>query len=576
MDFLKKKSKSSWLLLLILAFGLILRALNPTFGSPSLYISNDEAVAHLSALNMLAEKTPVSIANYTPLGAYIQIPFLIASFAAMKLLGLIKNVSDFELFLLTHEGYFLFIPRLISGLFGTLTILVIYKMTFLLFHFRGEKSLHLGGISDGKNVALVAAFLGAVSFNLVHISHFGRPWSAALFFFVLAVYLILKRKPTFSYLSVGLAYGFHQVGIFIIPLVLLIFKRFLAIKNLLGVMIMAILIVIFSSLTLKVGIINSIEKGQSFLKSSTLITDLLSGNYKFPESISRTLIGNLSIYFIINFLITDGVILIFGIWGIFKVLGQDRSKKILIAYLLFYFLFASFFFHPLLRYLLPIILLLIPFAAYVIYNALFKNGSKYIKSIKWVLIAVVLTLATINSLWWNYLYLKTPTFIQTRNWINNNISSETPIAYTGGRFQTFTPNLKAIKQIQTVSPNSYDRLESLLTRNNAENVRNIIYLGKFPGRSKIEQLENAAVNYPVKYVVDYYLDEKERLLNLKPQDFEILIQFKPTRSDKLVGVPEPLFDPSWNFPTNDPRPKVSMYSLARIGPYFDILRVKNY
>src|SRR3989338_8776153 len=150
MNFLKKKSKSSWLLLLILAFGLLLRALNPTFGSPSLFVSNDEAIAHLSALNMLAEKTPVSIANYTPLGAYVQIPFLVASYVAMNLLGLVKNVFDFELFLLTHEGYFLFIPRLISALFGTLMILVIYKLTLFLF--------------AKRETALISAFLTAVSF----------------------------------------------------------------------------------------------------------------------------------------------------------------------------------------------------------------------------------------------------------------------------------------------------------------------------------------------------------------------------------------------------------------------------
>src|SRR3989344_8556255 len=330
------------LLLSILLIGLVLRGLNPTFGSPSLYVSNDEAIAHLSAFNMIIKKTPISIANYTPLGAYVQLPFLIVSFLIMKILGLVSNAGNFELFVLTHEGYFLFIPRLISVFFGTLTILLIYKMTFKLF--------------KHKQTALISAFFAAVSFNLVHISHFGRPWAAALFFFLLAVYWILKQKLISSYLAVGLSYGFHQVGILAALIVVLISKKLWDIKNLIGLVKMILLIVISSSLTLKVGIINSIEKGQSFLKSSTLITDLLSGNYKFPESISRTLIDNISIYFIINFLITDGVILIFGIWGIFKHLGGDRSKKILISYLLFSFLFASFFFQPLLRYLLPMLL----------------------------------------------------------------------------------------------------------------------------------------------------------------------------------------------------------------------------
>src|SRR3990167_463549 len=203
-NFYKSINKDKFLLY-ALFIGLVLRGLNPTFGSPSLYVSNDEAIAHLSAFNMIAGRTPISIANYTPLGAYVQIPFLVASFLIMKISGLVSNVGDFELFVLTHEGYFLFIPRLISAFFGTLTILVIYKMTFALF--------------KNKQTAIIAAFLTAVSFNLVHISHFGRPWSTSMFFFLLAVYFVLKEKRILSPALAGFSYGFHQVGILALPLI---------------------------------------------------------------------------------------------------------------------------------------------------------------------------------------------------------------------------------------------------------------------------------------------------------------------------------------------------------------------
>src|SRR3989344_5573924 len=91
---------------LILLLGLLLRGLNPTFGSPSLFISNDEASLHLAALNMLANKIPVSIANYTPLGAFIQIPIIIISFLIMRFFNLVDSVQNFEFFLLAHQGYF--------------------------------------------------------------------------------------------------------------------------------------------------------------------------------------------------------------------------------------------------------------------------------------------------------------------------------------------------------------------------------------------------------------------------------------------------------------------------------------
>src|SRR3989344_4321973 len=213
MSFLNLKNfwqsiKRDRFLLLILFLGLLLRGLNPTFGSPSLSVSNDEAVAHLAAWNMLANKTPISIANYTPLGAYIQIPLLVLSYLAMRILGLVSSISDFELFVLTREGYFLFIPRLISALFGTLTILVIYKLTLFLF--------------KEKKVAFIASFFTAVSFNLVHISHFGNPWSPALFFIALSVHFALKKQVVKSFIIGSISFGFHQAGIFTLPLLLIL------------------------------------------------------------------------------------------------------------------------------------------------------------------------------------------------------------------------------------------------------------------------------------------------------------------------------------------------------------------
>src|SRR3989344_3127311 len=291
-NFWQSIKKDKYLLAAIF-LGLLLRGLNPTFGSPSLYVSNDEAIAHLAAWNMLSEKTPVSIANYTPLGAYIQIPFLIAGFLLMKFLGLVSNAGDFELFVLTHQGYFLFIPRLISGFFGTLTILVIYKMTFALF--------------KNSKTAIISAFLTAVSFNLVHISHFGKPWAAALFFFMLAVYLSIKKSAFFSWVAVGISYGFHQVGILAIPLIFwfnehsfYMSKKKFSVGNFMGILIMILMIVLFSFLTLREGLIESIRQDQSFLKMGKLAADLITGDLNIIQSALRTIKNNLLLYFSIS------------------------------------------------------------------------------------------------------------------------------------------------------------------------------------------------------------------------------------------------------------------------------------
>ncbi len=196
---------SKYILLLIVVLGFLLRVNNLTIGFPVLYSSNDEAVYHLSALNMIANKTPFALGNYGPLGSYTQIPFLFLSLFIFLVTGKINSVSGFEFLVVTHEGYFLFIPRIISALFGTLTILAAYKLSKELF--------------GKKEVALFSALLTALSFNLVHISHLARSWSPAIFFAMAAVIFAVKavknqsqyqRLIIYSLIACAISFGFHQ------------------------------------------------------------------------------------------------------------------------------------------------------------------------------------------------------------------------------------------------------------------------------------------------------------------------------------------------------------------------------
>src|SRR3989344_4138154 len=114
MNFSKITVKTSLLFIVILGFSL--RVVNLTYAFPNLYMSSDEASYHLSALLMIANKTLFTTGNYGPLGAYLQIPFL-----------------ELQILVATHEGYFLFIPRVISAMFGTLTILLVYHLSRLMF-----------------------------------------------------------------------------------------------------------------------------------------------------------------------------------------------------------------------------------------------------------------------------------------------------------------------------------------------------------------------------------------------------------------------------------------------------------
>src|SRR3989344_1700674 len=106
MNFLKN-IPSKYFLLFIVIVGFLLRINNLTIGFPQLFVSNDEAIYHQSALNMLANKTPFTLGNYGPLGAYLQIPLILLASAVLFITGQIHSIKDLELLLVTQEGYML-------------------------------------------------------------------------------------------------------------------------------------------------------------------------------------------------------------------------------------------------------------------------------------------------------------------------------------------------------------------------------------------------------------------------------------------------------------------------------------
>ena len=538
----------------ILLLGLSLRGLNSTFGSSSLYALNDEAIAHLAALNMVANKTLSSIAYYPPLGAYLQLPFIGLVFVVMKILGIVKNISDFEFLLLTHQGYLLFIPRIISAFFGALSILVLYKITKFLF--------------GKREIALTAAFLAAVSFNLVHASHFAKPWPAAIFFFLLAVYLALKNKVFWSFLSAVISFGFLQIGVFALPIVLLIFWKDRT-KILPYFAITVLLIIVFNQLTTHSTPQDALLK----FGRETFVWNIARGTFSM-DSVLKTFMENNTFYFVRNILVTDFVIFVFALLSLVHFAKFNFYGKLILFYITAYFLLASVFLLPHLHYLLPITALLIPFAAFGVYRLINNDLLGQRKTLKFLLLAVTILSASTNSVYWNWLYLKTPTFIQVHQWIESNLAKNTPIAYLGGRYQTFVPNRQAIDYLQNINPTAYGKLKYFLPERDSENIRNIIFTNDFYGKDKIGKFKNATKNYPVDYVVDYYLNLNDRIYLADPSNFEIVAHFNPIKNRQMFNLPEPLFEASSNFPTAQNSIEISMYQLERIGPYFDVLKVK--
>src|SRR5207249_4087297 len=94
---------------------------------------------------------------------------------------IVRNIRQLEFFLLTHEGAFLFIPRTLSGVFGTLSIIVIYKIAKVTF-------------PKNSRIHFWSTLLFTFSLNHIQLSHLGKPWVPALFFYLLAIFFLIKSN----------------------------------------------------------------------------------------------------------------------------------------------------------------------------------------------------------------------------------------------------------------------------------------------------------------------------------------------------------------------------------------------
>lgn len=546
---------SKYILLLIVALGFLLRVINLTIGFPILYISNDEAIYHLSAINMLASKTAFTLGNYGPLGAYVQIPFLLLGSLMLFIQDKIHSVGDLEFLLFTQEGYFLFIPRIISALFGTLGILAVYSLAKDLLKDKGS--------------ALWSAFLLAVCFNLVHISHLGRGWAPAIFFSLIAVkfaHLALKEQKSslknvlISFLSVTLAFGFHQLSGLIIVLVLLILgvpvnklRRLLSKDKVLSLILFFFFVMLFNSLSLGGNFSKVLEP-----KNPTV------GLINFPPIgkgigeflafyVSRGTFWNLPK----NLILSDGLLV--GLFIIFFLKRKDHVLEMrFLIFIIFNYLLVALVLPVFLRYFLISIALMPIFAGWTI--------NEFVKKRQLFMVVVLVILISLNSVYWNFLLLKKPSFDQLREWLAANVPAETAIAAPNLRNLGYVPSTEAASITRLTNPGYYRRASQTIGDSYPDNVRNIIYFDQFKLGSKAKNAEMAVNLYHVKYIIDWYMTDNGRLMDTNSK-YKLVAHFSPTGGKiEEKYLPEILTDAGFAVP---------LTAVERAGPYFDVLEVDN-
>ncbi|HCM37640.1 MAG: hypothetical protein UV61_C0002G0193 [Candidatus Gottesmanbacteria bacterium GW2011_GWB1_43_11] len=552
--------KKNQVLIFIFFLALTLRILNPTYSLPTLYVMGDEAPGYMGALYVLAKQNwLVRTAIYPPFGSYLQIPFLSLTFLLSLLFQKVHSLYELKLLLLTQPGYFLFVPRLISGILGSLTVLVIYKICNLL-------------LPKSKSVPLIASFLLAVAFNHGQVSHFGRPWAPAMFFFSLSLFFTLKSVLTKSKerMHVLLAaffavvsYGFHQIGVFALWFYLLarvIDKResvtglFRNKNTRLGLLLVTIGFIVVYLMQMGNPSADWYPTSKSFPSDYPLVL-------KLAELISSSsFVYNLKQLLLLEPVIFLGFLLCIKNQTVWK----TPLKSIFIFTLTTFLAIGMAFKQP--RYLLPALIPMCIFAALAIIQALkfFKN--QFTKQVGFTLILIF---ASINLSFWNYLYIQKSSLTLAMEWIDQNIPPQSILLSAAGKFVPYTPAKEVLNIQQQKHPGFFAEAGKYLkTGEYPPNVRNIIYLDQLTDLNDRKQLPQFLNNFspPASYLIDIYFDPKDKHFGfLNQNQYQKLVSFSSLRDKSIQIKIDNLLAT-----VNEPVLPVLLLKSERTGPYIDI------
>ncbi len=434
----------------------------------------------------------------------------------------------------------MFIPRIISAIFGTASIYIIYKTSLQIFPKR-------------KMIALITVIILTFSITHLQISDSAKPWMPSLFFYSLSIYFCLKyyfssnnKYWLLSTFCLSVALGFHFAvffGWFFLGIIILI-KKFIDRKP----------------VPAKNWIILLLPLAAFIFFYSTI-------KYSYHEELFSTLTRNFHqgilnsfIYYLQELFLSEPLSFVFVFGCFIWIASLLKIAKAMFIYNIFYFLIITVTWQKSNRYLLPIIIYLPIFFGYFINQILTTIKNKFS-----LIIVPLIILSIIPGIYWLYVYLQPPTFIEAMNWSNKEIAPEIPIASNSIRFSAFVPSLTTITAMQQTQPNAYKQLQLLLPADGyPDNVRNIYYLEKIIDvRNKSEIIKFTRNNH-IAYIYDYYWNPDESLLKFAPQTFILTKRFSPTPDENLAVTN--LLHGSGNI--------LKLVQINKFGPYIDVLKIR--
>lgn len=541
---------NSRIILLILCTAFILRVANPFFGSPALYVVPDEVLNYLATFTMIKEKTLLTTSQYPPFGSYIQILPLFISFVVMRLSQNVHSLNDFLLFLSTHEGFFLFIPRVISALFGTASLIVVYRIGKLIF-------------PKQKKIALWALIFSAFSITHLQISSLGKPNMPALFFLFIGIYYLCKdiqlksnsrKQKVLSLVFFSLGGGFHFSSFFGVILYLLAYFIFYRKSPLLHRQ----NLISFTLLIIPLGFL-------------VLLRFLSTGNYQptFVETLNvlqynlKWGLQNIAFLYLKELILTEPVLTLFLGLSVFRFRSWPKIFSALFLFSIIFIIYIIASFYHSLRFVLPAVLIWSLIAASTLEYIIVRLpvGKNFLR-------ATIFLLLLFPAILWTYRLITQPTFIKAKTWIEQNISPYTLIASTDIRFLAFTPDKTTMSIIRSYDYNLYTQAYTYLPdRDKIENTRAIIYLDQIINTKDLSEITNFVSKHNIKYLIQPYWDPNQRLVKVDSQLFNLVQRFSPLQEQAQEKIVKNVLHGSGDI--------IELILIRRFGPYVDILKIKS-
>lgn len=553
------KISYKYILLGVITFAFIIRFVGIKYGLP-LWLIGDEPPFTTATLKMIELKNLLPVLDSTafestlyfpPYLSYIYlIPFTILLGIKYLLFDIGGNMIVFKNYIVSDLSHFFILARIISVMFGTATVWLIYKTAKNIF--------------QKEWVALFSAFFLATSTLHIYLSSVARDWVPALFFFVLVMWILsnpnisFKRKYILGAIISGFTFGISLISAFSM-LFMLFWYLFYEKNNFFKVFkektlyISLFIFLALSAISVAIypfGFHLSAGDGNSLMASKSLIGYISNfAVFLKPIFISEPILMTLAVIGAIfsfknfrNYFLT-GIIFIFSYITIYYIAFWHEQR------------FTIYFF--------PIISIFAGYGLYVIGKKISN------KAIAKALVIIILLIPLTTSIRLEWLILRNDSRIQAREWVEKNIEAGSKILIYAEmtRLASIKESYLEQKSVDSKSLRKVDEAEASFDKNphkytqfHALNLYDIVNDDLYENLAKYAKTNNYQY-----FVLDpfYRIDDK------KKKGFSDII--KSSTFIKSFGQPKEdylLRDGDFGDP-------IGLFKLESFGPLIKVYKLNN-